>query len=435
MKFGRIIHYDQFGNGASGPQKLSQDPHREFVFVFKYEDGIPLTNMSGRDILHETGHPDEFIDQYRDHIWEVVTFDEGNVIPIPATWRHITEHADKIWAPKKVSVKGGGTLLELRASKYFKPARQLLENMPFDVLEGTIFYGNITPSFHSIKNGTARLPVWFRVPRTLKDFCEGFEIERALRDAGRPKRFRLISYIRLFFYLNLNMNEMFSGNGWSYNLDGHASMKEYIVPNMMLDSIETLDRTQIKLDLSTPLPSRSKHTMSTENGITISLPIRLRHQIDSDHLIRAIGSLDDTQRDALIGLILANFPDSMKATIELEVDDFDNTFNNNVEWYNRLDDDDKREFLSEVGVRVENLSPVKMTKSFPVNDRTSSAIARIGYNPDECRLEITFQTENGRAVHQYAFVPPRVFEEFISAQSIGRFYTMNIRNVYQTINV
>lgn len=56
----------------------------------------------------------------------------------------------------------------------------------------------------------------------------------------------------------------------------------------------------------------------------------------------------------------------------------------------------------------------------------SSNIQSVGYDPDSSVLEVEFK-KNG-AVYQYYDVPQYEYEEFMNAESKGRYLNMNIKN-------
>ncbi len=58
----------------------------------------------------------------------------------------------------------------------------------------------------------------------------------------------------------------------------------------------------------------------------------------------------------------------------------------------------------------------------------SSMIHAIGYDKDKRVLEVVFNT--GRT-YQYADVPPEVYEGLLNAESKGRYFLANIRDVYE----
>jgi hypothetical protein len=57
----------------------------------------------------------------------------------------------------------------------------------------------------------------------------------------------------------------------------------------------------------------------------------------------------------------------------------------------------------------------------------SSMIHAVGYDPEKHILEVVFNT--GRT-YQYADVPPEVYEGMLKAESKGRYFLANIRDVY-----
>ena len=58
---------------------------------------------------------------------------------------------------------------------------------------------------------------------------------------------------------------------------------------------------------------------------------------------------------------------------------------------------------------------------------TSSVIASVGYSPEHHQLEVEFRTG---AVYEYVGVPPDVHERLMAAESVGRFFNMEVRDTY-----
>lgn len=58
----------------------------------------------------------------------------------------------------------------------------------------------------------------------------------------------------------------------------------------------------------------------------------------------------------------------------------------------------------------------------------SSMIHAVGYDKEKRILEIVFNT--GRT-YQYADVPPEIYEGLLNAESKGRYFLGNIRDVYE----
>lgn len=57
----------------------------------------------------------------------------------------------------------------------------------------------------------------------------------------------------------------------------------------------------------------------------------------------------------------------------------------------------------------------------------SSSLASVGYDPSHRILEVEF---HGGRVYRYFGVPPRRYEELLSAESAGRFLNTEIKGVY-----
>lgn len=59
---------------------------------------------------------------------------------------------------------------------------------------------------------------------------------------------------------------------------------------------------------------------------------------------------------------------------------------------------------------------------------SSTAIRRIGYDSDTMRMYIDF--EDSDPVYTFCSVPEHVFQEFISARSVGQYYHRYIKDMY-----
>ena len=58
---------------------------------------------------------------------------------------------------------------------------------------------------------------------------------------------------------------------------------------------------------------------------------------------------------------------------------------------------------------------------------SSSNLASVGYDPASETLEVEFQTAG---VYQYLNVPEFMWERLMQADSVGRFFNLEIRNAY-----
>lgn len=59
---------------------------------------------------------------------------------------------------------------------------------------------------------------------------------------------------------------------------------------------------------------------------------------------------------------------------------------------------------------------------------TSSNVASVGYDQNTLTLEVEFHSGS---VYQYFDVPEAVYQEFMAAESTGRYLNRNIKNNYR----
>ena len=63
---------------------------------------------------------------------------------------------------------------------------------------------------------------------------------------------------------------------------------------------------------------------------------------------------------------------------------------------------------------------------------SSSVLASIGYDPKSRLLEVEF---NHGEIYQYSDVPEKVYKELINADSIGKYYSDNVRDDYEFVRL
>jgi len=108
-------------------------------------------------------------------------------------------------------------------------------------------------------------------------------------------------------------------------------------------------------------------------------------------------------------------------------------------WYDSLSDIDKQKFLQSIGVNSIQLKMVDMFDRFIMN--SNSPINKVGYNYDDCRLEITFKRDNGDIdTYQYCFVPMKYYTDLCMLSSgdytkLMNYYNVNIKNKFHFIKV
>lgn len=62
----------------------------------------------------------------------------------------------------------------------------------------------------------------------------------------------------------------------------------------------------------------------------------------------------------------------------------------------------------------------------------SRSIKAAGYDPERALLEVEFHSG---VMYRYGDVPARVYQEFLAAESHGRYFNQNIRNRYLTVKI
>jgi hypothetical protein len=61
---------------------------------------------------------------------------------------------------------------------------------------------------------------------------------------------------------------------------------------------------------------------------------------------------------------------------------------------------------------------------------TSSNIEEIGYTPETKVLEVLFKAGG---TYKYYDVPQEVYDDFVKAESVGKYFQANVKGVYEFI--
>lgn len=76
------------------------------------------------------------------------------------------------------------------------------------------------------------------------------------------------------------------------------------------------------------------------------------------------------------------------------------------------------------------MTPTRHALQIPLEPVTSSNLRAIGYDPATETLEVEFTAKSPGGVGarwRYAAVPPAVFEQFRTAESVGSFFAREVR--------
>jgi hypothetical protein len=83
--------------------------------------------------------------------------------------------------------------------------------------------------------------------------------------------------------------------------------------------------------------------------------------------------------------------------------------------------------------QTQNLSSAPL--NIPTVERVklqSRSVKATSYDPGRALLEVEFHSG---AIYRYGGVPARVYQEFLAAESHGRYFNQNIRNRYLTVKI
>ena len=82
-----------------------------------------------------------------------------------------------------------------------------------------------------------------------------------------------------------------------------------------------------------------------------------------------------------------------------------------------------------------HLQPKERTTAMKKICVASSFISKIGYDKRSQTLEIEFYSGTRRRIYAYYGVSKEVFKELSEANSVGRYFSANIRNEYSYLSI
>lgn len=205
---GRIIrgtHSDHF-------KYLNSDQNRKLAFLIGSDGLTMLKDKNGHEILVAIGYPLEYIEQIANqgNQFKLVLFSEHNGAQI-ATWHNLLHQAAEAYPDIADDL--------LRHQKS-------LEVLPFEHYENAAGY-----QFRDVEKVGKSDPRFMTYERYLNS-------SRSLLDT------------RAFLFFTLRLNELYSGDGYTYDYEGNRGLKEYIVPNQALEDFEDY----LLLDIIVELP-------------------------------------------------------------------------------------------------------------------------------------------------------------------------------------
>ncbi len=206
---GRVLR----GTDPSDFQTLTDDPNRKIIMTMGPKGLFALVGRSGHDVLVEIGYE-------RDYIARKVA--EGNQFKLV-----VFTSKGQAWRAT------WGNVFSLVADAYPEIARIILhpntsdlEYVSFEEIERDAGY-----AFSEVdKNGLSD-PRFMTAERLLASRCELFQV-------------------RAFLYHTVYLRELFTGDGWTRTLEGGRGVREYMMPNALIDDLN--DVRVIDLDVQLP---------------------------------------------------------------------------------------------------------------------------------------------------------------------------------------
>lgn len=77
--------------------------------------------------------------------------------------------------------------------------------------------------------------------------------------------------------------------------------------------------------------------------------------------------------------------------------------------------------------KAKGVSVVEVLKNYP----HSTCFSKVEYNPKSEELTLYFRGSRTKSAYVYQGVKPGFFRQFISSDSLGRFYTSKIKDIYE----
>ncbi|MFC1644857.1 hypothetical protein ACFL08_02430 [Patescibacteria group bacterium] len=215
---GRIIR----GTRPEDFLTLTDDPTRKLVMLMGPDGLEKIIGKSGYESLVEIGYESDYIVRKvadEGNQFKLVVFPEGGEALL-ATWDNVVKVVSDVYPGAKDALDE--YLVEFRNiyGKYANP-RAAFAN--FEALAKF--------SFSDVDKKGPSDPQFMTYDRFLRS-------DQSLADT------------RAFLYFSIHLRELFSGDGYTYNVNGKKGLMEYIVPNKPLDELG--DCEVIDLDIQVP---------------------------------------------------------------------------------------------------------------------------------------------------------------------------------------
>lgn len=206
-KFGRILR----GKEEHHFETLNLDPTRKLIFLIGEDGLVQLQGKTGYEMLMAIGYPIAYIEHlvHSGFQFKIILFDQ--TVPIAlATWENTLALAIEAYP-------------EL-ADDLFRH-QEALKSLEFEEYERIAGY-----RFRDIDKIGRSDELYMTYERYLKS-------NRSLLDT------------RAFLYFTVRLNELYSGDGYTYDDDGNRCLREYIALASILDELKHYLLVNIVVDL------------------------------------------------------------------------------------------------------------------------------------------------------------------------------------------
>ena len=205
-KYGRILR----GKTEEDFETLSDDPNNRPTVMLMDEDGLNLlSNKSGIEMLEVIGYEKNYIQKkiQEGNQFRLVTFTLEEQL-MPATWQQVANIIQVLHPEIATNLQG---------------AIPMLSTTPFAAIEqlAGVSFGEIET--HHITD-----PRYMTHQRYIN----------SNRDTIAT---------RAFLYFTFHLKELYSGDGFTYDYHGQRGLREYMIPNVSLQSLSNMQLTTIEI--------------------------------------------------------------------------------------------------------------------------------------------------------------------------------------------
>lgn len=193
---GRVLK----GKSAADFASLSNDPERKIIFLMASDGLDTLSGLNEDQVLQKIGYTNEYVTDLRQrgYVFKLAVFEEQGAA-FSATWENVFRLTEQTYPQLKNKLR-----------KYYSR----LKKIPFSEIQK-----QAPESFAQIE----------KVGKAHAHFIDEIKLEKI----ARPQLWQ----VRAFFYLRLHLNELYRGDGWTYDSKGVRGLREYVSLNRKIEEL------------------------------------------------------------------------------------------------------------------------------------------------------------------------------------------------------